>query len=250
MFARLLEHAALCHPKGADGPKLRFVYSGGAPLDPRIKRETEQLFGIPLRNAYGMTESGPTICQVRFNERLDSCSVGRPLPGMQVKVLNDHGRPVAPGEVGELHVKGPNVMRGYFRNPEATAAVMDEDGYLNTGDLVRVDVDGNMHIAGRSKELIIHSGFNVYPPEVEAAIARHPEVTICAVVGKQEAGNETVVAYVQRAAGSKLDAEALQAFIKADLAAYKRPSRIIFSASLPTAPSGKVLKHRLAALLE
>jgi long-chain acyl-CoA synthetase len=248
MFARLLEYAKASGLKPQDMPRLRFIYSGGAPLDSRIKADTETLFGLTLLNAYGMTETGPTICQVRFNELLDSCSVGRPLPGLSVKVLNDKGQPAAEGETGELHIKGPNVMLGYYRNPQATAAVLDVEGYLNTGDLVRFDASGNMHIAGRSKELIIHSGFNVYPPEVEAVIARHPEVTICAVVGRTINGNEEVVAFVQRAVGSTLDARALSAFIKPDLAAYKRPSEIIFMDALPAAPSGKVLKHQLLRL--
>jgi len=135
-------------------------------------------------------------------------------------------------------------MRGYYRNPEGTAAVIDAEGFLNTGDLVRLDAGGNVHIAGRSKELIIHSGFNVYPPEVEAIIARHPEVVLCAVIGESARGNEHVIACVQTVAGSTLDEAGLQAFIKEDLAPYKRPSRIVFM-QLPTAPSGKVLKHQL-----
>lgn len=248
MYARLLEYTRAHGISPADMPRLRFLYSGGAPLDPTIKRDTQALFGLSLLNAYGMTESGPTICQVRWNERLDSCTVGRPLPGLEIRLRDAQGREVAPGEVGELHVRGPGVMRGYYRNPEATAAVIDAAGFLNTGDLVRQDADGNVHIAGRSKELIIHSGFNVYPPEVEAVIARHPDVVLCAVIGERAEGNELVVACVQTVAGSALDAAALQAFIRADLAPYKRPSRIVFM-SLPTAPSGKVLKHRLQALV-
>lgn len=248
MYARLLEYARIRQLKPADIPRLRFMYSGGAPLDPVIKSRTEELFGLRLLNAYGMTESGPTICQVRCNETPDSCTVGRPLPGLDIRVVGADGNVVEPGEVGELHVRGPNIMLGYFRNPEASAAVLDQDGFLNTGDLVRFDEQGNMHIAGRSKELIIHSGFNVYPPEVEAVLAKHPDVTLCAVIGEQNAGNEDVVAYVQRAPGSVLSVETLQAFIKADLAAYKRPSRIVFMEQLPTAPSGKVLKHMLSAV--
>lgn len=248
MYARLLEYTRAEGIAPADMPRVRFMYAGGAPLDPTIKRDTEALFGIRLLNAYGMTESGPTICQVRWNEQLDSCTVGRPLPGLEVRLRDAQGQEVAPGEVGELHVRGPGVMRGYYRNPEATAAVIDAEGYLNTGDLVRQDADGNIHIAGRSKELIIHSGFNVYPPEVEAVIARHPDVVLCAVIGQPVQGNEQVIACVQTVSGSALDEAALQAFIKPDLAPYKRPSRIVFM-TLPTAPSGKVLKHRLQLLL-
>lgn len=249
MFAKLADYARARGISGEDQtklwPQLRFMYSGGAPLDPAIKQKTEKLFGLPLLNGYGMTESGPTICQVRFNKPLDNCSVGSPLPGMEVRLIGADGQEVAPGEVGELHVRGPNIMVGYYRNPLATAAAIDADGFLNTGDMVRLDEQGNVHIAGRSKELIIHSGFNVYPPEVEAVISKHPEVLLCAVVGEAVDGNENVIAYVQRTAGSALDTRALQAYIKPLLTAYKRPSRIEFMESLPTAPSGKVLKHKL-----
>jgi long-chain acyl-CoA synthetase len=245
MFAKLADHARSGGISGADLPALRFMYSGGAPLDPAIKSKTEKLFSLPLLNGYGMTESGPTICQVRYNEPLDNCSVGRPLPGMEILLLDPDGKPVADGEVGELHIRGPNIMLGYYHNPQATATVLDADGFLNTGDLVKLDDGGNVHIAGRSKELIIHSGFNVYPPEVEGVISAHPQVLLCAVVGREADGNELVVAYVQPAAGSQLDEETLQAWLKPRLTAYKRPSQIIFMDPLPTAPSGKVLKHKL-----
>ncbi|TFH73625.1 AMP-binding protein [Gammaproteobacteria bacterium LSUCC0112] len=249
MFAKLVDYAREHGISQADRhhqwPRLRFMYSGGAPLDPAIKEKTEQLFGLPLLNGYGMTESAPTISQVRFNEPLTNCSVGKALPGMEIRLLGPDGTEVAHGEVGELHVRGPNVMLGYYRNPAATAAAIDAQGFLNTGDLVRLDEDGNIHIAGRSKELIIHSGFNVYPPEVEGVISKHPEVLLCAVIGESVEGNENVVAYVQRTAGSQLNEAALQAFIKPLLTAYKRPTRIEFMEPLPTAPSGKVLKHKL-----
>ncbi|MDP1931368.1 MAG: class I adenylate-forming enzyme family protein [Gammaproteobacteria bacterium] len=245
MFAKLIEYTRAQGIGAAEMPRLRFIYSGGSPLDPTIKLETEKLFGLTLLNAYGMTESGPTICQVRYNEKLDNCSVGRPLPGMEIRVLDSEGREVVQGEVGELHVRGPNIMTGYFRNPQATQAVIDAEGFLNTGDLVRLDESGNVHIAGRSKELIIHSGFNVYPPEVEAVIARHPDVVLCAVLGEAVDGNENVLAFVQTIAGSTLDEVGLQAFLKPLLTPYKRPARIMFLEQLPTAPSGKVLKHQL-----
>ena len=248
MFARFIEYAR-AHGLSSDAmPRLRFLYAGGAPLDATIKRETEALFQLPLLNAYGMTESGPTICQVRWNEPLASCSVGRPLPGLDIRIVDSRGQMVAAGDVGELHVRGPNVMKGYYRNAAATAGVIDQEGFLNTGDLVREDEGGNLHIAGRSKELIIHSGFNVYPPEVEAAIARHPDVLLCAVVGEPADGNELVVAYVQCKLGRTLTAKALQDFIRPALSPYKRPSRIEVLEQLPTAPSGKVLKARLRGL--
>lgn len=247
LFARLADHIRQHGLPSGGLAALRFMYSGGAPLEPGLKADVERRFGMPLLNAYGMTESGPTICQVRYNEPLASCSVGRPLPGLDVRIVGPQGDPVPQGEVGELHIRGPNVMRGYYRNPLATAAVLDESGFLNTGDLVSQDAHGNVSIAGRSKELIIHSGFNVYPPEVEAALGEHPEVLLCAVIGEKVDGNEEVVAYVQRVQGSSLDEKTLQDFVRPQLTAYKRPSRIEFRSSLPSAPSGKVLKHRLQA---
>lgn len=248
MFARFLEHCRAHNIEPERMPRLRFLYAGGAPLDATIKRDTEQLFSLTLLNAYGMTESGPTICQVRWDERLGDCSVGRPLPGIDVRVVAPDGAQVAQGDVGELHVRGPNIMRGYFKNAEATAAAIDSNGFLNTGDLVRQDALGNIHIAGRSKELIIHSGFNVYPPEVEAVIAQHSDVLACAVIGETINGNEEVMAYVQTKANSTLTVSALHDFIKPFLSPYKRPKEIIFLAQLPSAPSGKVLKHQLRGM--
>lgn len=248
MYARLIEYAR-AHGIDADTmPKLRFIYCGGSSLDPTMRREAEKLFGLTLLNAYGMTESGPTICQVRRHEVLESCTVGRPLPGLEISLRDAQGRELSAGEVGELHVRGPSVMKGYFRNPVATAAVIDAQGFLNTGDLVRLDAVGNVIIAGRSKELIIHSGFNVYPPEVEAVIACHPDVVLCAVLGEVVEGNENVVAYVQTTVGSTLTEAILREFIKPTLTAYKRPARIVFMEQLPTAASGKVLKHQLRQL--
>lgn len=244
MYAKLTDYI---HSTGLKdpAPDLRFMYSGGAPLDPAIKKSAEATFNLPLLNGYGMTESGPTICQVRRFDRLASSSVGRPLPGLVTRILDAHGNPVKQGEIGELHVRGPSIMPGYFRNPEATAAAIDPAGFLNTGDRVWEDEQGNLTIAGRSKELIIHSGFNVYPPEVEAAILDHPDVLLCAVVGETIPGNERVVAWVQPRPGCQLSEASLLAFLKPRLTAYKRPTHIHLVSQLPTAPSGKVLKHKL-----
>jgi long-chain acyl-CoA synthetase len=223
---------------------LRFMFSGGAPLDPDLKSRVENSFGMPLHNGYGLTETGPTICQTRLYAPLANCSVGYPLPCVEVKLLDKDGQIVAPGEIGELWVKGPNVMKGYFRKPELTAEVV-KDGWFNTADLVFQDVTGAMNIAGRTKELIIRSGFNVYPPEVEAVLASHPSVSLCAVMGRKIAGDEEIIAFVQPVEGVDIDPDALLHFSRAFLAGYKLPSRIIIRQQLPTAPSGKILKHQL-----
>jgi acyl-CoA synthetase (AMP-forming)/AMP-acid ligase II len=243
MYAMMLE----AMPDDWQPRALRFMYSGGSPLDPDLKRRAEARFGISLHNGYGLTETGPTICQTRQYAPLSNTSVGYCLPGEEIKIIDLEGQPVEPGLVGELWVKGPNVMKGYFRKPEVTAEVL-QDGWFNTGDLVFQDETGAVNISGRSKELIIRSGFNIYPPEVEAVLTDFPTVSLCAVLGEMVSGDEQVVAYIQPVAGADLDQKALQEHARKHLAGYKVPSRIVVLESLPTAPSGKILKHQLKGL--
>ncbi|WP_433766210.1 class I adenylate-forming enzyme family protein [Pseudomonas putida] len=159
-----------------------------------LKAAVEQRFGLTLHNGYGLTESSPTISQTRIDAPCSDTSIGLPIPGLDIRLMNsDRSACVAQGEVGELWVRDPNVMKGYYRAPDKTEEVLTTDGWLNTGDLARQDSDGALFIAGRSKELIIRSGFNVYPPEVEAVIAAFPGVVIAAVVGRPVEGNEEVV---------------------------------------------------------
>jgi long-chain acyl-CoA synthetase len=240
MYAMMLE----AMPDGWTPRALKFMYSGGSPLDPDLKRQIEARFGLALNNGYGLTETGPTICQTRQSAPLANTSVGYCLPGEEIKIVGSDGQPVETGTVGELWVKGPNVMKGYYRKPELTAEVL-KDGWFNTGDLVFQDDTGAVNIAGRSKELIIRSGFNIYPPEVEAVLTGFPSVSLCAVLGEAVKGDEQVVAYVQPVAGETIDTDALLQYAKQNLAGYKVPSRIVIMDSLPTAPSGKILKHQL-----
>jgi long-chain acyl-CoA synthetase len=226
MYARLLDAC----PDARIASRLRFIYAGGSPLDPDLKARVERAFGLPLHNGYGLTETAPTVSQTRLDAPRADASVGFAIPGVEVKLM---------GEAGELWVRGPNVMHGYYKGP----AAVDADGWFNTGDMARIDVDGAIFITGRTKELIIRSGFNVYPLEVETAINAHPDVAMCAVVGRPLAdGEEEVVAYVQPRAGCVPE---LADWIRARLAPYKRPARIVLMAALPAAPNGKILKHRL-----
>jgi acyl-CoA synthetase (AMP-forming)/AMP-acid ligase II len=156
---------------------------------------------------------------------------------------------VPDGEVGELWVRGPNVMLGYYRAPDLTAATVTEDGWLRTGDLAHRAADGALFLAGRARELIIHSGFNVYPIEVEQALASHPDVLQAAVLGRPFEGNEQVIAFVEARPGHRIDVEALAQWAATRLAPYKRPVRIQVLDALPAASTGKVLKHKLKALL-
>lgn len=225
-----------------DGP-LRYVSSGAAPLDPDWKRRAEAFYGIALQNGYGMTETtaGVTITDNAIGD--PDPSAGLPLPQVQIKLDETISQEAGTGEV---LTRGPHVMRGYFRNPEATAQVMDDQGYMHTGDLGRIDAQGRLHIVGRCKELIIRGGFNVYPPEVEAALNDHPAVLQTAVIGrKREGGDEEVLAFCQLLTEGGTTAEVLAAHAAERLSAYKRPTHILLVGPLPAAATGKVLKHKL-----
>lgn len=246
MYARLLAwlkaggRAAVAHPA------LRFLSSGGAALDLAVKDAIERLFGLPLYNGYGLTECAPTLSQTLLEAPRRDNSVGPLLPGVRARLLDGEGREVPAGEVGELCVKTPGLMRGYYRAPEATAATLDADGWFHTGDLARFEGD-HMFIVGRCKELIIRSGFNVYPAEVEAVLNAHPDVAQSAVVGRRVPGNEEVVGFVQLVPGRTATPAALGAFAAERLAPYKRPSEIVILEALPASSTGKILKSRLAA---
>jgi acyl-CoA synthetase (AMP-forming)/AMP-acid ligase II len=245
MYARLLEYD-FCGWSPTQS-SLRFIYAGGAPLDPTLKKDVERLFGRALHNGYGMTESSPTISQTRIDAPRDDTSVGFAIPGIELRILDAQGREVAEGEPGELWIRGPNVMKGYYREPRLTAATIDAEGWLATGDVVCRDAEGALFIVGRSKEVIIRSGFNVYPIEVEAALNAHPAVVQSAVVGcPVEGGNEEVVAFVElEPSSSTLDVAVLRRWLEQRLSPYKRPSRIVVMDAMPAAATGKILKGQL-----
>jgi len=241
MYQRLLEVSG----GRVECPSLRTIGVAGAPLDGSLKGAVEAAFGLVLHNGYGITECSPTIAVTRLDKPRQDTSVGSPIPGIEVRLVGPSGDPLAPDAVGELHVRGPNVMLGYYKAADLTAAVTDTDGWFNTGDLARFD-GTCLHIVGRTKELIIRSGFNVYPPEVEAVLAFHPAVAGCAVVGRKVPGNEEVVAFVQLRTGSIASADEIAAFAAQRLAPYKRPCEIILRQTLPATSAGKILKHQLA----
>ncbi len=240
MYARFLAHLKAKGLTGVAHPSLRFLSSGGAALDLALKQGIERLFGMPLYNGYGLTECAPTISQTLLDAPRQDDSVGVLLPGITARLAgkSDDG-------VGELCVKGPGVMLGYYRAPEATAETIDGEGWLRTGDLARFAGD-HLFIVGRCKELIIRSGVNVYPAEVEAVLNAHPDVTQSAVVGRAVEGNEEVVAFVQPVPGRTLSLEALSDFAAERLAPYKRPAEIVVLDALPASATGKILKKQLA----
>ena len=249
MFARLLEYAEV-NRIALEAPNLRYLSAGGAPLDLGLKRRVEQKLGRTLNNGYGLTECAPTVTQTRIETPREDDSVGPSLPGIEIRIVDADGHDVEHGEVGELWVRGPNVMAGYYRNEKATSEVLSKDGWLRTGDLARSGTDGHLFIVGRSKELIIRSGFNVYPAEVEGVLNDHPAVTLSAVVGRRVAGNEEVVAFVQMVPESAVIEEEIRMFAANRLAPYKVPSKVIRLEEFPAGSTGKVLKRKLFEMAE
>ncbi|MDP3692603.1 class I adenylate-forming enzyme family protein [Bradyrhizobium sp.] len=248
-YQRLLEYKAVKGLAALGRGSLRLLAVAGAPLDLDLKSRVEQEFDLPLSNGYGITECSPGISGVRFDAPRADQAVGTLLPGVEARIRTVDGLPVAKGEVGELHVRGRNVMRGYYRAPELTAKAIDSEGWFNTGDLARFEGDC-LFIVGRTKEMIIRSGFNVYPAEVEAVLSSHEDVVQSAVVGRTVDGNEEVVAFVQLLQGSAVKPADLMAFISPQLTSYKRPSEIIVLDALPATSTGKILKHKLAESLQ
>ena len=247
MYAKLLEWGRRPGHR-LHAPMLRIAQAGGAPLDQNFKDDFEAIFGLVLHNGYGMTEASPSIAQTRLDAPRRDCSVGPPIPGIEIRIVKDDVA-VAPGEVGDLHVRGSGIMMGYYKAPELTRDAVDAEGWLNTGDLARqepgVPNEGALFIVGRSKELIIRSGFNVYPIEVEQAINSHPDVVHCAVVGRSVPGNEEVVAYVELVPGCHLTPQALTSYLHDLLSPYKIPSYIELLEHLPATATGKILKNQL-----
>lgn len=247
-YQRLLEYQRNAGLSKLGRGRLRLIAVAGAPLDLDLKSRVEQELGLPLLNGYGITECSPAISGVRLDSPRADHAVGIVMPGLEVKLIGRDLKPVAAGEVGELHARGPNVMRGYYRAPDLTAKAIDADGWFNTGDLARFENDA-LYIVGRTKEMIIRSGFNVYPAEIEAVLSTHDAVVQCAVVGRPVEGNEEVVAFVQLIKGASVTAQDLMAHVAPQLTSYKRPSEIILMEALPATSTGKLLKHKLAESL-
>lgn len=250
MFTRIVSYVRE-HRGTVRAPRLRYLYTGGGPLDPTLKQQVEALFGQPLHHGYGMTEYAGSLFITRMEQPRNDVSSGEIVAGAELRIVGPDGAPVADGEAGELWVRGPGVMRGYYRAPALTAEVIDADGWLNTGDLGRLGPGGALFIVGRTKDLIIRSGFNVYPIEVESVINTHPAVRQSAVVGRRASdGNEEVVAFVELKEGETFDEDELRRFLAEKLSAYKRPTQIVCIDAIPTTASGKLQKQPLRQLAE
>ncbi|MFQ6132479.1 MAG: long-chain fatty acid--CoA ligase [Armatimonadota bacterium] len=224
---------------------LRIVVSGGAPLALEVAQGFAARFGVELLEGYGPTEASPVVSCTPAEGAHKPGSVGPPLPGVEVRIVDEQGREAPLGEVGEIVVRGQNVMQGYYRQPEATAATV-RDGWLYTGDLGRLDEDGYLYIAERKKDLVIVGGLNVYPREVEEVVHQHPAVAEAAVIGVPcPLRGEAPVACVVLADGQQADERELIDHCQERLAPFKVPRRVVLYEELPRSATGKALKREL-----
>ena len=242
MYAALLHHP----DRGrADVSSLRVCVSGGAALPLEILRGFEDAFGCPILEGYGLSETSPVASFNHPDRPRKPGSIGTPVAGVQMRVVDDSGAEVPQGQVGEVAIRGHNVMKGYWRDPDATAAAIP-DGWFRTGDLARVDEDGYFYIVNRKKEMIIRGGYNVYPREIEEALYEHPGVAGVAVVGiPHESLGEEVGAAVALKPGASATPEELREFARDRVAAYKYPRQIWLVEQLPKGPTGKILRREV-----
>jgi long-chain acyl-CoA synthetase len=232
-----------------DTSSMRSWGSGAAPLPLEIVEPFEKKFGGRLMEGYGLTEASPVVSAHRLSGVRKLGSVGQPIPGVDVAILDDADRPVPTGEVGEVCVRGPNVMLGYYRLAEETARTL-RNGWLHTGDVGRLDEDRFLYIVERKKDLIIRGGFNIYPREVEEVLYAHPQVAEAAVIGMRDAlMGEEVLAFVALKPGAAVNADDIIAFCQTRLAKFKCPKAVRFVDSLPKSPIGKILRKELRARL-
>ena len=246
MFTRLLawlDAQGIDHPAA---PDLRYVYTGAAPLDMSVKKAIEARFGKPLHHGYGLSEYAGALTLCRRGEWRDDTSAGYLVEGAELRIVGPQGQDLSAGETGEIWMRGVGLMPGYFRDPEITAQVIKSGGWYASGDLGRQDADGALQVVGRLKEMIIRSGFNVYPGEVEAVFLAWPGVQRAAVAGRKGAdGNEDILAFIEAKPGVQLDLQALKAHAHEHLSPYKRPSMVVQVPEMPMTLSGKVLKREL-----
>jgi long-chain acyl-CoA synthetase len=244
-------YSALLHvPDRADYDvsALRIGVSGGAAMPVEVLRQFEDAFGCIVLEGYGLSETSPVASFNHPDRERKPGSIGTPIRGVEMRVVDADGAQVPQGEVGEIAIRGHNIMRGYWHKPEATADAMTTDGWFRTGDIGRVDEDGYYYIVDRKKDLIIRGGYNIYPREIEEVLYEHPAVAEAAVIGMPHAElGEEVGAAVVLKPGASAGADELRGFVKAQVAAYKYPRRVWFVDALPKGPTGKILKREISA---
>ena len=243
MYAALLHHP---ERDRFDVSTLRVCVSGGAALAVELLREFEREFECVILEGYGLSETSPVACFNHPDRERKPGSIGTPVEGVELKLVDAHRCDAAPGEVGEIAIRGHNVMKGYWNRPESTAEAIDADGWFYSGDIARVDEDGCYFIVDRKKDLIIRGGYNVYPREIEEVLYEHPAVREAAVVGIPHADlGEEVAAAVAIRPGMQVTEAEIRDYVKTNVAAYKYPRQVWFVDELPKGPTGKILKREI-----
>jgi long-chain acyl-CoA synthetase len=228
-----------------DFATVRLAASGASKLDPALIGRFRERFGVTIGEGYGLTEASPVVTSADFDDPRPG-TIGMPLPGITIRLVDDQGHDALVGDPGEIRIKGPNIFPGYWEDDDATARALTHDGWLCTGDIAVADEDGFLTIVDRWKDMIIVSGFNVYPNEVEQVLAEHPGVADVAVVGVPNPhSGESVKAFVVAKPDRSLEEDDLIAFCAKQLARYKCPTKILFVAELPHGLAGKVIRREL-----
>ncbi|UZM16307.1 long-chain-fatty-acid--CoA ligase FadD2 [Pseudomonas kielensis] len=242
LFVALMDHSDF---KSLDFSSLKLTNSGGTALVKATAERWEQLTGCRITEGYGLTETSPVACTNPYGDKSRLGTVGLPVLGTTLKIINDNGVEQPLGERGELCIKGPQVMKGYWQKPEATAEVLDPEGWFKSGDIAVIDPDGFVRIVDRKKDMIIVSGFNVYPNEIEEVVMAHPKVANCAVIGVPDEHSGEAVKLFVVARESDVSPEELKAYCKENFTGYKVPKHIVLRESLPMTPVGKILRREL-----
>ncbi len=233
----------------ADLASMEYAVAGGEALPDAVFERFKERFDVEILQGYGMSEASPVVSlNVPWSNRVGT--VGQAIPGVTVVAHDDDGKALGPDEIGELWVKGPSVMAGYYKRPADTRTVLSNDGWYKTGDMGKLDADGYITITGRKKEMIIVGGENVYPREIESVLDEHPAIEESAAIGQPDPSRgEVVVAFVTLTEGSEATEIELRDFCRDHLAGFKAPRRVIISSDLPRGPTGKILKRKLRELL-
>jgi long-chain acyl-CoA synthetase len=243
MFAAML-HDPRAHETDASG--LEVCVSGGAAMPVEVMRAFEEQFGCQILEGYGLSETSPVASFNRRDRERKPGSIGLPVDGVEMRVVDDDGNELPPGEPGEVAIRGHNVMKGYWHREDATAEALDADGWFKTGDIARIDEDGYFFIVDRKKELVIRGGFNIYPREIEEVLYEHPAVREAAVIGVPHADlGEEVAAAVALKTGAEASPADLRDYVKQRVAAYKYPRHVWLVDELPKGPTGKILKREI-----
>ncbi len=240
-------YSALLHlPDAPAAPALRVCISGGAALPVEVLYQFEKRFGAPVLEGYGLSETSPVASFNQPGRPRKPGSIGTPLSGIEMRVVDSENAPLPQGEIGEIAIRGHNIMKGYWNKPEATEAVLGEDGWFRTGDIGRTDEEGYYFIVDRKKDLIIRGGFNIYPREIEEVLYEHPAVAEAGVIGiPHEDLGEEVGAAIALKPGAQADEAELRDFVKAQVAPYKYPRVVWFVDALPKGPTGKIVKREI-----